>query len=133
MRVLRHAPTTAGLTPLKRRRVNLIVKTRSVVLGRRENDLFRFGGAFFSPPPCRRVEKRYNTFKIVSGRGAAWLAHLLWEQRVGGSNPLAPTFPPEISSEISGVFYFKDSQCLKFLHSCRKSKNLKDFFCLCET
>ncbi len=26
-----------------------------------------------------------------SGRSAAWLAHLPWEQGVGGSNPLAPT------------------------------------------
>ncbi len=30
-----------------------------------------------------------------SGRSAAWLAHLPWEQGVGGSNPLAPTnIPP---------------------------------------
>ncbi len=28
----------------------------------------------------------------ISGRGAVWLAHLLWEQGVGGSNPLAPIF-----------------------------------------
>ncbi len=28
---------------------------------------------------------------IVSGRSAAWLAHLPWAQGVGGSNPLAPT------------------------------------------
>ena len=26
----------------------------------------------------------------LSGRGAVWLARLLWEQEVGGSNPLAP-------------------------------------------
>lgn len=26
-----------------------------------------------------------------SGVSAVWLAHLLWEQRVGGSNPSRPT------------------------------------------
>jgi hypothetical protein len=27
----------------------------------------------------------------TAGRSAAWVAHLPWEQGVGGSNPLAPT------------------------------------------
>ncbi len=27
----------------------------------------------------------------LSGRSAAWLAHLLWEQRVARSNRVAPT------------------------------------------
>jgi hypothetical protein len=28
---------------------------------------------------------------LESGRSAAWLAHLPWEQGVAGSNPVAPT------------------------------------------
>ena len=31
----------------------------------------------------------------LAGRSAAWLAHLPWEQGVGGSNPLAPTILPK--------------------------------------
>ena len=34
---------------------------------------------------------RYGGRAKRSGRSAVWLAHLLWEQGVGGSNPLAPT------------------------------------------
>ena len=30
------------------------------------------------------------TIHFGSGRGAAWLARLLWEQEVAGSNPVAP-------------------------------------------
>ena len=35
------------------------------------------------------------------GRSAAWLAHLLWEQEVGGSNPPAPT--PVPFPQVSGL------------------------------
>ena len=34
---------------------------------------------------------RYNYF--TTGRSAAWLARLPWEQEVDGSNPFAPIFP----------------------------------------
>ncbi len=36
-----------------------------------------------------------------SGRSAAWLAHLLWEQGVGGSNPLAPTSKNHLNSTVN--------------------------------
>jgi hypothetical protein len=29
---------------------------------------------------------------LISGRSAVWLAHLVWDQGVGGSNPSAPIF-----------------------------------------
>ena len=34
---------------------------------------------------------KYCIIKISTGSGSAWLEHLLWEQGVGGSNPLFPT------------------------------------------
>jgi hypothetical protein len=39
------------------------------------------------------VDKKGDGFYIESGSGcgAVWLARLLWEQEVGGSNPLTPT------------------------------------------
>jgi hypothetical protein len=35
--------------------------------------------------PCTKI--------ILTGRGAVWLARLLWEQEVEGSNPFAPIYP----------------------------------------
>ena len=41
---------------------------------------------------ARRGCSQRSCIRKISGRGAVWLAHLLWEQGVGGSNPLAPIF-----------------------------------------
>jgi hypothetical protein len=41
-------------------------------------------------------------FVFQSGRSAAWLARLVRDQEVGGSNPLAPTIPFNEISEPSG-------------------------------
>ena len=41
-----------------------------------------------------KLRQSGRAFKMASQRGGAWrslVAHLLWEQEVGGSNPSAPT------------------------------------------
>ena len=35
--------------------------------------------------------KNRGSAAVLTGRGAAWSAHLLWEQGVAGSNPAVPT------------------------------------------
>ena len=39
----------------------------------------------------------------LPGHSAAWLAHLLWEQRVAGSNPVAPSLGDSVQSRF---FFF---------------------------
>ncbi len=45
------------------------------------------------PSTAQPIAKRPNVCQnyIVSGRGAAWLARLVWVQEARGSNPLVPT------------------------------------------
>ena len=47
-----------------------------------------------------------NKAHANSGRGAAWLARLLWEQEVGSSNLLAPTHKAFRSNELQKAFFF---------------------------
>ncbi len=42
-----------------------------------------------------------RSFRLISGNSAVWLAHLLWEQRVGGSNPSCPTSSPTKKTKSS--------------------------------
>ena len=38
-----------------------------------------------------RVDGRRNSIFLLSGCGAAWLARLIWDQEVAGSNPVTPS------------------------------------------
>ena len=48
-----------------------------------------------APAKCPQVPHRscYYSWVFSSGRGSAWLEHLVRDQGVGGSNPLAPINP----------------------------------------
>lgn len=49
----------------------------------------RASAAFVLEPPDRFAQHSAAA-GAPPGRGAVWLAHLLWEQGVEGSNPFAP-------------------------------------------
>jgi hypothetical protein len=56
--------------------------------GLKEKPAFQLRGRKIS---YKILRKELNYQHQHSGRGAAWLARLLWEQEVGGSNPPVPT------------------------------------------
>ena len=54
--------------------------------------------------------------KVTSGCSAVWLARLLWEQKVGGSNPPIPTilsiYPQEFMTFADFLLYtFRSILC----------------------
>jgi hypothetical protein len=61
-------------------------------------------------------DKLFGSRYQLSGRSAAWLARLVRDQEVGGSNPLAPT----TSFKIRDLLHTKnpESAWLETKHSC---------------
>ena len=69
-------------------------------------------------------------FYTISGCGAVRLAHLLWEQGVGGSNPLTPTRQKPLLTDIKPffieglLFYHIDSINIKYMQ--KRDTDLRD-------
>jgi predicted hydrocarbon binding protein len=51
----------------------------------------------------------HSEFEKSSGCSAARLAHLLWEQRVAGSNPATPTNKKALH-DYARLFYFSNNE-----------------------
>jgi hypothetical protein len=57
----------------------------------------------------RSVVMRDKLFAVdfkISGRSAAWLARLVRDQEVGGSNPLAPTTSLQAVAQAFSFFFY---------------------------
>jgi hypothetical protein len=53
----------------------------------------------------RCAKAKIDIYAGHTGRGAAWLARVLWEHEAGGSNPPAPTgndYPTEVFAAAGG-------------------------------
>src|SRR6266850_7301945 len=62
-----------------------------------------------APAKCPQVPHRscYYSWVFSSGRGSAWLEHLVRDQGVGGSNPLAPINRfKEMASPFGGRLFY---------------------------
>ena len=76
-------------------------------------DDFSFLLYHFPVPSSGAARSSFHPSAVVSGRSAVWLAHLLWEQGVEGSNPFAPTMLRWIcgNSSIGRALAFQAGGC----------------------